>query len=162
MLIVNAVTMLTRKVGDYLYRVEQPSVAMGKTGKAVVVTVGTISPWFEKLCLIADVLILHLLSEHDLLPIIEERKRQGRPTVYELSDNIMALHEGVGIQGWFSDPVNLALAIQYMRMADVVQVTGRGLAEQFGFINTRMVTFENQMATLGIVERRDSGRIIGP
>ena len=31
MVIVNAVAMLTHKVGDYIYRVEQPSIAMGKT-----------------------------------------------------------------------------------------------------------------------------------
>jgi len=160
MLIVNAVAMLTRKVGDYIYRVEQPSIALGKTGEATVITVSTLSPWFEILCISADILILHLLSEHDLLPIIEERKRQGRPTIYELSDNIMALHEGVGIRGWFSDPVNLALALQYMRMADGIQVTSSGLAEQFHFINPRMEIFENQMATLGMVGRQASDRII--
>jgi len=158
--VVNAVAMQTRKVGDYIYRVEQPSVALGKTGEATVITVSTLSPWFEKLCILADILILHLLNEHDLLPILEERKRQGRPTIYELSDNILALHEGIGVRGWFSDPVNLALAFQYMRMADAVQVTGPGLAHQFGFINSRMVIFENQMATLGICERQASDRVI--
>ena len=160
MVIVNAVAMQTRKVGDYIYRVEQPSVAMGKTGKATVITVNTISPWFEKLCFSADVLILHLLSEHDLLPIMEERKRQRRPTIYELSDNIMAMHEGVGIKGWFSDPVNLALSFQYMKLADAIQVTGFGLADQFRFINPSMVVFENQMATLGRVGRQPSKRVI--
>jgi len=158
--IVNAVAMLTRKVGDYIYRVEQPSIAMVNTGEATVITVGTLSPWFETLCVNADVLILHLLSEHDILPIIEERKRQGRPTIYELSDNIMALHEGVGIRGWFSDPVNLALAFQYMRMADAVQITGSGLADQFRFINSRMIIFENQMATVCMGERMASDRVI--
>ncbi|HVO65646.1 MAG TPA: tetratricopeptide repeat protein [Syntrophales bacterium] len=159
MLVVNAVAMLTRKVGDYIYRVEQPSIALGKTGKATVITVSIISPWFETLCLSADVLILHLLSEHDLLPLLEERKRKGRPTIYELSDNITSLHEGVGIRGWFADPVNLALAFQYMRMADAVQVTGSGLAKQFRFINPRIVIFENQMATLGTVGRSASDRV---
>jgi processive 1,2-diacylglycerol beta-glucosyltransferase len=160
MTIVNAIAMLTRKVGDYSYRVEQPSIALGKTGDAKVITVSTISPWFETLCLSADILILHLLSEHDLLPILEERKRQGRPTIYELSDNIMALHEGVGIRGWFSDPVNLALAFQYMRMADAVQVTGSGLADQFRYVNARMVIFENQMDTMGQVGHKPAGRVI--
>jgi tetratricopeptide (TPR) repeat protein len=160
MLIVNAVAMLTRKVGDYIYRVEQPSIALGKTGKATIITVHTSSPWFEKLCTSADVLILHLLSEHDLLPILEERKQRGRPTIYELSDNITALHEGIGIRSWFSDPVNLSLAFQYMRMADGIQVTGSGLAAQFHFINPRMEIFENQMATLGMAGRQDSDRII--
>jgi len=157
--IVNAVAMQARTVGDYIYRVEQPSIALGKTGEATVITVSTISPWFETLCMSADLLILHLLTEHDLLPIIEERKRQGRPTIYELSDNIMALHEGVGIRGWFSDPVNLALAFQYMRMADAVQVTGSGLADQFSFINSRMIIFENQIAKLGTVDRATSDRV---
>lgn len=160
MVIVNAVAMLTRRVGDYIYRVEQPSIAMGKTGMATVITVSTISPWFETLCLCSDILILHLLSEHDLLPIIEERKKQGRPTIYELSDNIMALHEGVGIKGWFSDPINLALAFQYMRMADVVQVTGPELADRFRIINPRMVVFENQTATLGRIDRQPSKHVI--
>lgn len=158
--IVNAVAMLTRKVGDYIYRVEQPSIALGKTGEATVITVSTLSPWFEKLCISADVLILHLLTEHDLLPIIEERKRQRLPTIYELSDNIMALHEGVGVRGWFSDPVNLALAFQYILMADAVQVTGFGITDQFRFIDVPMVVFENQMATLGKAGRQASDRVI--
>lgn len=160
MTIVNAVAMQTRKVGDYIYRVEQPSIALGKTGAATVITVSTLSPWFEALCLSADILVLHLLSEHDLLPIITERKRQERPTIYELSDNIMALHEGVGVRGWFSDPINLALAFQYMKIADAVQVTGSGLADQFRFVNSRMVIFENQMATVNISQRQASNRVI--
>jgi tetratricopeptide (TPR) repeat protein len=152
--------MLTHKVGDYQYRVEQPSIALGKTGKATVITVTSISPWFEKLCLSADLLILHLLSEHDLLPIIEDRKREKRPTLYELSDNILSLHCGIGVRKWFSDPVNLALACQYMRLADAVQVTGQGLAEQFSFINSNMVIFENQMRSLGTCKRESGGRVV--
>lgn len=157
--IVNAVAMMARTVGDYIYRVEQPSIALAKTGEAAVITVSTISPWFETLCMSADILILHLLTEHDLLPIMEERKRQGLPTLYELSDNITALHEGIGIRGWFSDPTNLSLAYQYMRMADAVQVTGIGLADQFSFVNSRIMIFENQMATLGIAGRQASDRV---
>lgn len=160
MLIVNAVAMLTHSVGDYIYRVEQPSIALGKTGKVTVITIHNISPWFETLCLSADVLILHLLSEHDLLPIIEERKRRGLPTVYELSDNIMSLHSGVGIRRWFSDPVNLALAFQCMTMSDAVQVTGQGLYEQFAFTNTRMVIFANQMNTLCMTKKPRKDRVM--
>ncbi|MHB8770597.1 MAG: glycosyltransferase family protein [Syntrophales bacterium] len=160
MLIVNAVAMLSRKVGDYLYRVEQPSVEMGKTGKATVITVNTLSPWFDELCVSADVLVVHLLSEHDLLPILEERKRQGKPTVYELSDNILALHEGIGIRAWFADPVNLALAMQYLSMADAVQTTGAYLAERFCFVNPRMTVFENQIVRMGTLARKPSDRVV--
>lgn len=160
MLIVNAVAMLTREVGDYVYRVEQPSIAMGKTGKAIVITVNTISPWFETLCRSAGLLVLHLLSEHDLLPIIEDRKLQGRPTVYELSDNIISLHSGIGIRKWFSDPINLSLAFQYMRIVNAVQVTGQGFAEQFAFVNPQLVAFQNQMAALSPYKHQAGARVL--
>jgi len=159
MLIVNAVAMLTRKSGDYIYRVEQPSIAMGNTGKATVITASTISPWFESLCLAADILIVHLLSEHDLLPILVERKSRRLPVIYELSDNIVAPHTGVGIKGWFSDPLNLALSFQYLRMADAVQVTGPGLEERFKFGNPRTIIFANQIDSMGSLARPDSRRI---
>ena len=46
MLIINAIAMQTRKVGDHIYRVEQPSIALGQSGRATVITVNTISPGY--------------------------------------------------------------------------------------------------------------------
>ena len=51
LLIVIAVAMQTAGVGDYLYRVEQPSIAMGKIPGVTIINVSTISPYFEVLCL---------------------------------------------------------------------------------------------------------------
>ncbi len=51
LLIVNAVAMQTSGVGDYVYRVEQPSIAMGNIPGVTVINVSTISPYFEVLCM---------------------------------------------------------------------------------------------------------------
>jgi tetratricopeptide (TPR) repeat protein len=147
-IIINAVAMQTTGVGDYVYRVEQPSIAMGKIPGVMVITVSTLSPYFERLCMQADILILHLLTEHDLLPIVAERKRQHYTTIYEISDNFMEIHPG-GAQGWFSDPVNTALALQLIQICDAVQVTGDGILERYSFLNPDMIIFENQAAKMG-------------
>lgn len=159
-LIVNAVAMQTPAIGDYLYRVEQPSIAMGKIPGVTVITVSTISPHFEALCLRADVLILHLLTEHDLLPIVEERKRRGLATVYEISDNFVADQPGVGIRGWFRDPLNRAQAFQLITMADAVQVTGVGLLGKYRFLNDNVVVFENQICEIGVMRTEESCPIV--
>ncbi len=160
LLIVNAVAMQTSVTGDYLYRVEQPSVAMGKISGVTAITISTISPHFESLCLQADLLILHLLTEHDLLPIVEERKRRGLVTVYEISDNFVADQPGVGIRGWFRDPLNRAQAFQLITMADAVQVTGEGLLEKYRFLNDNMVVFENQICEIGALRTERSRSIV--
>lgn len=159
-LIVNAVAMQISVIGDYLYRVEQPSIAMGKIPGVTVVTVTTISPYFEAICLQADVLILHLLTEHDLLPIIEERKRRGFATVYEISDNFAVDQPGVGIRGWFRDPLNRAQAFQLITMADAVQVTGEGLLGKYRFLNNNMVIFENQICEIGQMRPKETCSLV--
>ena len=155
-IIVNAVAMQTTAVGDYIYRVEQPSVAMGKIPGVMVITVSTLSPFFEKLCMQADLLILHLLTEHDLLPIVAERKKRQLTTIYEISDNFMVLHPGVGIQSWFRDPVNTALALQLIQLCDAVQVTGDGLLDRYGFLHPDMIIFENQISKLGKIHESNN------
>ena len=145
LVVANVVAMRSTQVGDYVYRVSQPSLAMGRLPGVKIVTVGTLSPWLGEVCREADVLVLHLLSEDDLFPLVHQRKRRSRPTVYEVSDQFAAAHQGVGIEGWFADPVHRSNAFQLLRLADATQVTGAGLLEQFGPLSPRTAVFENQV-----------------
>jgi tetratricopeptide (TPR) repeat protein len=149
LLIANVVAMRLTSVGDFVYRVTQPSVAMGRLPGVRTITVNVLSPHLDDVCLAADVLILHLLTEEDLIPVVARRQRLGRPTVYEISDNFLAAHKGVGVSGWFSDPVHRANALHLARMADAVQVVGTGLYQRFGDLNPRTEIFENHIETLG-------------
>ena len=145
LLVANVVAMRSTQVGDYVYRVSQPSLALGRLPGVKVVTVGTVSPHLQEIAARADVLVLHLLSEDDLFPVVHDRRLARKPTVYEISDHFAASHAGVGIQGWFADPVNRSNAFQLLRLADATQVTGAGLLEQFGALNARTTVFENQI-----------------
>ena len=151
--------MQTKGVGDYVYRVEQPSIVLGQTGKTNVVNVSTISPYFNQCCLQADVLILHLLTEPDVLPIVEERNKRGLPTVYEISDNFLAMGNSIGSHEWYSNPVNSVAAMQFIQKCGYAQTTGRGIQERFGFILKNIRIFENQIMNLGMPKEKFNDEI---
>jgi tetratricopeptide (TPR) repeat protein len=153
LLVANVVAMRSSQVGDYIYRVSQPSLALGRLPGVQVVTLATVSPYLGEVAARADLLILHLLTEDDLFPLVAERRRRGRPTVYEVSDHFTAMHEGVGTRGWFTDPLNRSNAFQLLRAADAAQVTGEGLREAFGAAQPRMAVFENQIERMGRAPR---------
>ncbi|MBW2103961.1 MAG: tetratricopeptide repeat protein [Deltaproteobacteria bacterium] len=135
--------------GDYIYRIHQPGAAMGRIPGVVVVNTSILSPHLEILCRCADLLILHLTWEPDLLPIVDERKKRGLATVYEISDNFTALPPSVNFELSFSNPVCLGTVFQLIRMADAAQGVSQVLLDRFSFLNPRRVVFENQIALPG-------------
>jgi tetratricopeptide (TPR) repeat protein len=149
LLVANVVAMRSTHLGDYVYRVSQPSAAMGRVAGVKVVTVATVSPYLAEVCQHADLLILHLLTEDDLFPLLLERARRGLPTVYEVSDDFTASHQGVGIRGWFSSPTNRSNAFQLLRGVDGAQFTGVGLRDAFEAFNPNLAVFDNQVERMG-------------
>lgn len=137
-----------RRIGDYVYRIGQPAEAMARIPGVAVVNLSNACPHIQEVCLAADVLVLHLIGEHNLLPLVEERKKRGLPTVYEISDNFLALPPWVPFRRWFQDPANLATTFQLIRMSDGVQGVSEFLLEQFGFLHDRRLVFENQVMDL--------------
>ena len=146
-------------IGDFIYRIEQPSRAMGQTSGVKVINVNIYSPHLKELCRQADVLILHMVSEQDILPVMEERKRVGLPTVYEISDNFIAFQSRDPMRTYFDDPLNLATTFQYIHIADAVQVTSKALADTFGFLNPSFVVFENQLIRTDTFKARGNGPV---
>jgi len=64
-------------IGDYVYRLGQPGEAMATNKGVTVININNFSPYLKELCLCADVLVLHLMGEQDLLPIVAHRKNEG-------------------------------------------------------------------------------------
>ena len=157
MLIVHVSAMNTARGGDYIYRIQQPSIAMGKIDGIRVINVSATSPYLRDICLQADILILHLITEHDLLPIIEHRKQRNLVTVYEIPDNFIAFQSWVEVNAWFADPVNVSIAIQYITLCNAVQASSRGIVDRFKFLNSNMILFENQISGMGKFAKSDQG-----
>lgn len=136
-------------IGEFIYRIEQPSFEIGKIPRVRVILASINSPFFKEICLQADVVIWHMVSDQDVLWIFEERKRRGLPNVFEISDNFIAFQPRDPMKCYFDDPVNLATTFQYISLSDAVQVTSDELADIFGFLNNHFIVFENQLQSVG-------------
>jgi len=146
-------------IGDFIYRIEQPSRAMGKIHGVKVININIYSPYLKEVCLQADILILHMVSDQDMLPIIEERKRLGLPNVFEISDIFIGFQRRDPMREYFKDPLNLATILQYISLADAVQVTTEELLNTFSFVNSCFIVFENHIMSVGEFSKDRSGAI---
>ncbi|MDP7040340.1 MAG: hypothetical protein QGI45_14370 [Myxococcota bacterium] len=159
MRIVQVAAITTTNVGDYVYRVGEPSIALGRLPDVHIVNMATTHPDLKSFCMSADVLILHLLYETDFIPIIKERQALGLPTIYELSDHITDIQPGVGLGGLFADPHKITSAFYLAQLADAMQVTGQGLYDAFGELNNQTQIFENQIQELKPYQERQGDKI---
>jgi tetratricopeptide (TPR) repeat protein len=147
-------------IGDYVYRIGQPAQAMGKPPGIMVINLTSTSPYLKEISLRADVLVLHLIGEQDMLPIVAERKRRGLATVFEISDNFLAFPPWANIKSWFNDPINLATTFQLIRLSDAIQGVSEILLEHFSFLHDHRVVFENQIMEMGTIQETSRDEVV--
>lgn len=140
---------VTTSHGDYRYRIGQPSEALAAIPGVSAVNLCTTSPRLLEVAREADVLVLHLLQEPDLLPVMAERKQLGRPTIYEIPDNFMAVPRHISSLFDFGRALSLSLNFQLIRFADVIQAVSDILLDKYGFLNDRRLRFENHVTEPG-------------
>ena len=149
----------TSQTGDFVYRVRQPGRAMSATGQVRVVTVSAICGHREELVARADVLIVDMVGDADL--VREVSQREG-PTIYEMSDNIFDIQAWNAVHGFFSDQHNQSMILQLISMSQSVQTTSEHLSELFRAWHPQVHTFPNQLRTVGELPAKDHVEIGEP
>ncbi len=133
--------------GDQIYRTRQPCRAMADHAGVQVVSGCWLSSAMRTIAWRADVLVLAKTVDFDLLPLIEARRRAGRPTVFEINDDFTDLHAWNPVAPFYRSPENRALLSQLARLADGLQFSSDHLERRFGLLNSRRRVFPNQLAT---------------
>lgn len=135
--------------GDFVYRVLQPDAAMGALPGVQTVSFTTVCTHRDRLMREADALVLQMIGDPDLLPVIRERTRARRLTIFEVSDNFLAFQPGNPAAGFYADPANRACIMQLASLCHAVQFTMPELERRFAFLNPRRAVFMNQISALG-------------
>lgn len=103
---------------------------------------GANDPGVPAAALACDLLVVHMLSTPELESVIRLRRARGRPTVYEISDNILALG------GWLSpahalrSPLVRQQIFRYAALCDGVQTYSPGVAEAFGTLGEHVAVVD--------------------
>jgi len=143
MLIVQLYSGQNCSTGDFIYRIEQPARWLSKLARVEVVNIDllNVSDWTP--LIEAPLLILHHLSDPDLLPIITKRREFGLPTIYELADNFHASQEHL-YEDKQTGPLEYHVIIEaLMKRCDAVQTTGIALRQRYEHLNSNFFIFPN-------------------
>lgn len=148
--------------GDFVYRVLQPDRALGRVDGLSVVSLMNLSPHKTRILREADLLIIQMLGDLDLLPIFFKRKKEGKTTVFEVSDNFFDFQPTNPARGFYENPENQLLLLQLLARADAVQFTTPELARRFTPFNDTAATFPNQIEYVPpLPERPHSPLVVG-
>lgn len=146
---------------DFLYRVRQPDAALAHIPDITTLSLTNICSRRRELLIGADLLVLQMLADPDLLDIVVERRRHGRPTVYEVSDNFTAFQSSNPVAEFYNAPENRATICQLISLCDAVQVTMPALAELCKPYSKRVEVLPNHVIGTRWVERKSDQMVVG-
>jgi 2-polyprenyl-3-methyl-5-hydroxy-6-metoxy-1,4-benzoquinol methylase len=141
--------------GDWYYRTFAPGRAMAELPNVYVVNVDQTHRRLSSVLELADVLVINGVCSADLLPVMAERKRAQRVTVFEVNDDVEAMQASNPLAGFFAQPENLRLFRRLALSADALQFSAAELQRLYGSLNGRGRVFPNQLVAVPPLRPRD-------
>jgi glycosyltransferase involved in cell wall biosynthesis len=139
----------TEFCGDHYYRTYVPLYALGNRS-AHFHTVSLTNEHRLKFYLMrnADVVVLSLVADMDLIPVVEERRKRGLITIYEWNDDVFNVPPWNPQHRFFSQPHVQRTMKQLARMCDAVQFSSTVLEEKYVWLNKKRTVFINHLLPL--------------
>lgn len=131
--------------GDYYYRTHAPGLAMSKEDGIYVVNLTNVHRKKEEIMRLSDVLILKNICDPDMLPLIKQRKKEKKLTVFELADNLCAIPPWNPLYFFYNIEENLTLFKRLANYCDAMQFSVPELNRLYGYLNPHSAVFPNQI-----------------
>lgn len=146
--------------GVYVQHVESMRWLLEPGGGWTIRTAALDDPECDRIALDSDVAVVHMLAHRKAEGIIRARRARGRPTVFEMTDNFLALG------GWLPDrhPLRSPLARQQILfhawLCGSLQVYSPPLARLFGAVSRRIALFDPYVPQAPRRSGASSGRFV--
>ncbi|HEX8673678.1 MAG TPA: hypothetical protein VF710_17415 [Longimicrobium sp.] len=128
--------------GVWYQSVEYPARLFADDGEWRVDALGANDPAVPAAALACDVLVVHMLNTPELESVIRLRRERGRPTVYEISDNILAVGGWLPATHALRSPLVRQQIFRYAALSDGVQTYSPGVAEAFASLGERVAVVD--------------------
>jgi glycosyltransferase involved in cell wall biosynthesis len=151
------------RAGDWFYRTHAPGRAMAAEEGVFVVDFTNVHRRREALLQEADVLVLNMVCDADLLTVVSERAARGQVTVYEVNDDVACIQPSNPVAAYFANPHHQLLFRRLVRTATAAQFSTPELVRTYGFLNSRQAVFPNQLSRAAAPKpkRADARTVIG-
>lgn len=101
-----------------------------------------LDPGFAATALGADVTIVQMLVEPEAEAVILRRRDLGRPTVYEITDNVLGVGDWLPPTHAVRSPLVRQTMLYHAHLADSLQMLVPALAELFAVVNPRRILLQ--------------------
>lgn len=133
--------------GEFFHRIEQPAKALNATKKFSVQTIHLYHPMIEQLVAFADLVILHMLYQPEVMGILQIRKQLGKPTIFEIADNFLQPAPWLPKDSPHRNPVIRQNILHYASQCDGLQLSSPFLTADFERVNPNIAILRNQIQT---------------
>jgi hypothetical protein len=99
-------------------------------------------PAFAGAALSSDVVVVHMLPHREIESLIRIRRGRGLPTVFEISDNFLAIGPWLPPRHLMRSPLVRQNLLYYAATSDAVQVYSTGLAELAAHLNPNIIALD--------------------
>jgi len=135
--------------GDSYYQVSEQAFAMSRINEIYVVIMASLHACVKDVVRDADVLVLRNICEPDFLPIIQDRKRRNKLTVYELADDLSsAQYHGVFFD-FYKNIADENVFKLLLHVCDGAQFCKPELEKIYGYLNPHTIVFPGQLERNG-------------
>lgn len=135
--------------GDAEYRMHAPSRMLGSLPGVSVADCHFAYRRSRDLAMDADIVVVQFHNDWDVLSLVAERRRRGRPTVFEANDYFFDLQPWSPLRQWWADRTVQELYSRLLWSADGVQTSSAELAAQWRRRGARDVAvFANQLVAV--------------
>jgi len=131
--------------GDQRYRLHQPAAALAQLEDVEVYEIHPQARPRDALALAADVLVVLMGMDVELLRLVHQRRLLGKPTVLEVNDWLPGVQRCNPVHANWNDSRAWQLLSQLIHSCDSVQVSSQGLAERLAPMATRIQVMANQL-----------------
>jgi hypothetical protein len=134
--------MMGESQGVWYQSVEYPARLFADDGEWRVDALGANDPAVPAAALACDLLVVHMLSTPEIESILRLRRARGRPTVFEIGDNILALGGWLPQTHGLRSPLVRQQVFRYAAMSEGVQTYSPGVAEAFASLGEHVAVVD--------------------
>jgi tetratricopeptide (TPR) repeat protein len=120
-----------------------------------------LDPDFAAAAMRADVAVIQMLSEPEAEAVILLRGDAGRPTVYEITDNMLGVSDWLPASHPLRSPLVRQAFLYHAHIADALQMLVPALAELFASVNPRAVVLSPHTPFPAEVPPKPPGFVFG-
>jgi hypothetical protein len=99
-------------------------------------------PAFAAAALSSDAVVVHMLPHREIESLIRLRRERGLPTVFEISDNFLAIGSWLPPRHQLRSPLVRQNFLYYAAASDAVQVYSTGLAKLAAHLNPNVIALD--------------------